>query len=99
MKVQSMGYILLAVQSALVGVVTPELRTVVVDFCQEEHLLYIRFYYDGEVPEELIKLWKAAIAKAHANLGLDCRLDGEVERVDYPQEPPFRGRYAYFRKE
>jgi len=99
MTVKSMGYVLLAVQSALVGMVTPELRAVVVDFCQEEQLLYIRFYYDGQVSEELIKLWKCAISAAHANLRLDCRLDGEVERVDYPQEPPFRGRYAYFRKE
>jgi len=26
-------------------------------------------------------------------------LDGKVERVDYPKTFPFRGRYAYFRKE
>lgn len=90
---------LLAVQSTLLGVVTPELRAVIVDFLQEEQLLYIRFYYDGEISEELIKLWQCAIIETSFGLGIEHKLDGKVERCDYPQIIPFQGRYAYARKE
>jgi hypothetical protein len=95
----SIGYALLTIQHALLGVVTPELRAVVVDFTKEESLLYVRFYYDGEVPEQLIDLWQSAIQEAKEDLGSHCLLDGGVERADYPNTFPFRGRYAYFRKE
>ncbi len=90
---------LLAVQSAMLGVVTPELRSVVVDAPQGEHFLYVRFYYDGEVSQELIDLWQRAILETRMDFGPEYQLDGAVERVDYPQEVPFRGRFAYFRKE
>ncbi|MCX6989858.1 MAG: hypothetical protein NTX49_02150 [Chlamydiae bacterium] len=90
---------LLCVQRALLHAVTPSLRAVVVDAPQDEKLLYIHFYYDGEVSEELIDLWKCAITRAHADFGLDSILDAGVERIYYPQKPPFRGRYAYLRKE
>ena len=36
MEIMSIGYALLAVQSALLGVITPELRAVVVDFCKKK---------------------------------------------------------------
>jgi hypothetical protein len=96
---KSFGYALLAVQHAVLGVVTPELRAVVVDFEKEKPLLYIRFYYDTDVPQNLIELWHASIHEASRNFGTVCLLDSGVERVDYPKEIPFRGRYAYFRKE
>jgi hypothetical protein len=95
----SIGYALLTIQHALLGVVTPELRAVVVDFTKEESLLYVRFYYDGEVPKQLIDLWQSAIQEAKEDLGSHCLLDSGVERADYPNTFPFRGRYAYFRKE
>jgi Bacterial toxin 50 len=99
METFSVGYALLGVQIALLDVVAPELRVVVVDVCKEKQLLYIRFYYDGEVSEKLIDLWQCAITEASAGLGPDCLLDDGVERLDYPQEIPIRGRYAYLRKE
>ncbi len=99
METFSIGYALLATQNALLQAVTPELRAVIVDVCQEKQLLYIRFYYDGEVAENLVDLWQCAITEASAGLGPDCLLDDGVERLDYPQEIPFRGRYAYLRRE
>ena len=89
---------MLAVQKALLGVVTPELRAVVVDYSNQAQNLYIRFYYDGEVPHELIKTWESAATEACADLG-DCALDSAVVRIDFPNEYPFRGRLAYLRKE
>lgn len=96
---KTIGYALVAVQQALLGVVTPELRTVIVDFDKEANWLYIRFYYDGEVPEELLTLWQDTITQSVADFGSDCLLDAAVERVDYPKEYPFRGRNAFRRKE
>jgi hypothetical protein len=93
------GHALLSVQRSLLGVVTPELRSVVVDVDKEKSELYIRFYYDGEVSKELIDLWQGAMAEANKDFGLEYALNGGVERVDYPATYPFRGRYAYRRKE
>ncbi len=99
METFSIEYALLSVQSALLNVVTPELRAVVVDVCKENTLLYIRFYYDGKCSEELIDLWQCSITEASADFGPDTVLDDGVERLDYPKPIPCRGRCAYRRKE
>ncbi len=89
-KEMSIGYALLAVQKALLGVVTPELRSVIVDL--NENVLYIRFFYDRKAATDL---WPSAIS----SVKMDCVVDYQAERVDYPNPLPFRGRYAYLRKE
>jgi hypothetical protein len=99
MDMFSIGYALLSIQRALLGVITPQLRAVVVDVSKEEHLLYIRFYYDGEIGNKVLDLWECAITESSADFGPDCVLDAGVERLDYPQKIPFRGRYAYLRNE
>ncbi len=100
METFSLGYALLSVQGALLGIIAPELRAVVVDIGKEEQLLYLRFYYDGEVDEDVVELWWCAVTEASAHLGPDCDLDAKIERIDAPQTlPPLRGRYAYLRKE
>lgn len=99
LKEQSLGYAMLAAQHALLGVVTPELRAVTVDFNKEKLLLSIYFYYDKEVPKPLIDLWLSTIAEIRADFFPNSLLDNAVERVDYPLVFPFCGRYAYFRKE
>ena len=98
MEVFSIDYALLAIQSALLGVVSPELRAVVVDFSKDESLLYTRFYYDGKVSDNLIDLWECAITEASADLGPDCLLDDGIERLDFPKKIPFKGRYVYLEK-
>jgi hypothetical protein len=90
---------MLAVQNSLLDVVTPELRTVIVDFDKEKSLLYIRFYYDGDPSEKHLTLWESAIYKSKAIFNPNCILDAAIERIDYPNNMPFRGRYAYARKE
>ncbi len=39
-----------------------------------------------------------AIAETGTDFGTNCVLNAAVERVDYPNQYPFRGRYAYVRK-
>lgn len=96
---QQISDALLATQRALLDVVTPELRAVVVDIDNDKKEFYIRFYYDGEVSEELIDLWSSAITEASAGLDPIYDLDNGIERLDFPKKIPFRGRFAYFRKE
>ena len=99
MKGLSISDALLSFQSALLGVVTPELRAIIIDYNSEEDFLYVRFYYNGYVSEDTIELWQCAITEGSAHLGPDCFVDEGVERLDYPQPIPKRGRYAYLRKE
>jgi hypothetical protein len=96
---QQLSDALLAMQKALLRIVTPELRAVVVDLNNKSECFYIRFYYDGPVPDELIDLWECAVTEASAGLDANYSLDDGVERLDYPKQIPFRGGYAYLRKE
>ena len=91
------AYALLAIQRALLGLVTPELRAIIVDV--QEQLLYMRFYYDQVVLQEILESWEYAITRSIADLGSDYLFDAKIERLDFPQEIPFRGRYAFLRKE
>jgi hypothetical protein len=95
----SIGYALLSIQRALLGMVTSALRAVIVDMNSDKKTLYVRFYYDGEVDEKTIDLWKCAIKESSVNFGQDCILNANIERLDYPQKIPCHGRYAYLRKE
>lgn len=91
---------LLSTQKALLKVVTPDLRAVIIDIKKEEKIFYIHFYYHGEISKELINLWSHAITEASTEFGPNCILDGGIERVDYPNKIPIPGtRYAYCRKE
>ncbi len=93
------AYALLGIQRALLGVVMPALRAVIVDIGEKETLLYIRFYYDGEISSEMIEDWECALTESIADFGRGFSFDTRVEKLPYPQEIPFRGRYAYLRKE
>ena len=100
METFSIEYALLAMQRALLDIVTPELRAVVVDVCKEDNSMYIRFYHDSKASEEMIELWQCAITEASADIGDEhLFLDENIEALDYPEPIPLRGRYAYLRKE
>jgi hypothetical protein len=95
----TVAYALLAMQRTLLGAVTPELRAVVVDIDKEPLGLYVRFYCDGPISESLHHYWESVQKEAHLFFGFPCALDAQIERMDYPNPIPFRGRYAYFRWE
>lgn len=95
----AIAYALIAVERALLGIVTPELRSVIVDVTEEDYIFYFAMYYHGKVAKDILALWEFAITKASADLGSEYVLNATINRLDYPGEPPFRGRYAYLRKE
>lgn len=95
----AIAYALIAVLQALLGVVTPELTSVIVDVVEEDHIFYLAMYYHGEVSKDILALWEFAITKASADMGSKYILDATINKLDYPRKPPFRGRYAYLRKE
>lgn len=90
---------LLAVQSALLGVVTPQLRGVSIDIDEENEVFHITFFYDGEVSEDILELWSCASTEASCHIPLGYQTDEKYMRLDFPQELPVQGRYAYLRKE
>jgi hypothetical protein len=68
---------LLHTESALLGAVTNELRAVTVDVYpfNDQNVLFLRFYHDGEISEEIRDLWECCITEASTALGPDALLD------------------------
>ncbi len=89
---------LLNTQRALVGVITPNLRAVIIKIDHKEELFYSYYYYEGELSEELLDLWQCATAEATADFwGMT---EEHFVRLDYPKEIPLGdGNFAYLRKE
>ena len=92
----------LAILSALLGNVTPELRAVIVDTQVEKKNVCIIFYHDGELKEEIRNLWEGVIQEVrHTLKDFNPTVEGKIERVDYTGERfrGNRGTYVYHRKE
>ena len=86
-----MAYALLALQRALLGVITPNLRAVITDIRQEERLLYIRFYYDRDISRDTLESWEYALTKSIADVGADYLTDARIERLLIPKLYRFVG--------
>lgn len=86
-------YALLSVQSSLINAVTPQLRAVTVDI---DDRLILRFFYDGEVTEELADV--ASLVGTEVNHP-DYLNSEHILRLDFPQEVPIQGKLAFLRKE
>ena len=92
---------LLYTESALLGAVTNELRAVTVDVYpfNDQNVLFLRFYHDGEISEEIRDLWECCITEASTALGPDALLDRTIEQLDYPMPLPTDTCYAFLRQE
>lgn len=97
------AYAQLSVQRALLGVVTPELRAVVVRYNDETRQLYLRLYHESSASPESIDDWELAVSKTLADFGPGYLFDARIQQLDRPQEIPFaldlKDRYAYCRTE
>ena len=91
--------LLLHMQQALLGKVTPDLRAVAGDIDPVKKTGVCQFYYDQEISEESVKLATAATEEVRKGLP-DYRIEIRLVRSEFPEKISIgNGRYAYFRKE
>ena len=86
-------------QADLIGEVKHNLRAVQVDFNKEKKEVHAWFYFDGEISDADRDLASYLFGQATNDCDSDFRGSDHVERLDYPQEIPLRGYYAYLRDE
>lgn len=88
-----------ALQEALLNAVTPQLRAVCLDLNEKTHYSSISFFYDGTLTDKLLDLSSIAIAET-ALPSLDYYpVDDKIIRLDFPEEIPVKGRFAFLRNE
>lgn len=93
----SLIYARLSLQRALLGAVTPTLRAVYVDVDESAKKLFVSFFYDGEITDELFDIVSTAMAEV--DVPGYYELDEHIERSDFPEKIPDRGNLIYLRKE
>ena len=94
--------VLLSVQRALVGDVTPQMRYVAVEVSSER--IHIIVWHDGAVPSGVTADFDAsAVTQVVADFPHpdqhDPHVSFEFVRCDSPQRPEFRGTLVYGRSE
>jgi hypothetical protein len=92
-----LAYAKLSLQRALLGAVTPTLRAVSVDVDEKAKKLFISFFYDGEITDDIFDIASTAIAEV--DVPGYYELDECFERLDFPEKIPVRGQLVYLRKE
>jgi hypothetical protein len=94
------AYLLLSLQRALLGTITPNLRAVTVDFVEINSYLNICFFYHGEVSEEVAEDINCALTEIDLDPPIIFnRNEDFIIRLDYPQKIPVQGRIVYLRNE
>jgi hypothetical protein len=95
------AYLILLVQKALLGAITPSLRAVTANLENEKFSVRVCFIYDGLITDELADLVKSAVNKIKADLPLDYHegFSFELVRVDFPAPFPLERRLVYKRYE
>jgi hypothetical protein len=91
--------LILDMQEALLGKVTPALRLVTVGVNSDQKELEFRFIYDGNISEEEFELANSAIREASISFP-SYQINTQIERIDSPQDFSANGkRAAYLRRE
>lgn len=88
--------LLLSIQRALLGTVTPNLRMVTGEGDNRETRLI--FYYDGETSEEINELAEVAATEIISSFS-NTTLDFKILRLDAPQKMKSLSEIAYLRCE
>lgn len=98
-KAPLMAFFLLGVQQALLGRVTPNLRSVTVDVNNSSKILSIFLFYHGEISHTSNELAQSIVQTLKSIFPV-FEINKSILRVDYPEKIPKLGkRYAYARKE
>lgn len=90
-------YFFRIVLEALAGKIKPHLRAVKGGVDEFRKIFYLLFFFDGEL-SDADRQTAIEISKC-TNKWPEFTCKTEIERLDYPQTPPFFGRFIYFRQE
>lgn len=93
------AYAQLSLQKALLGKIIPELRTVITEVKEGSHHVFIRFFYDTPLIEDILLEWEEALSEVMADFGEGFTFDMALVLLPYPSPIPFQGRYVYIKKE
>ncbi|MBX9744817.1 MAG: hypothetical protein K2X08_06360 [Chlamydiales bacterium] len=97
----TLSYLMLSAGRALLGHVAPSLRAFMIDFDEQERIIYSRFIYDEEVNDFLFDL--CTCTAAEIDLGLEykeiCWYKEIIIHLSYPEKIPFKGHLVYLRYE
>lgn len=87
--------VLLSLQRALIGAVTPHLRAVNVSW--DMHHIDIYFFYDGEISEDDQEESECAVTEVLANFP-DDSMEAHHIRCDFPNKIPDLGERVVFQR-
>ncbi|HZN96007.1 MAG TPA: hypothetical protein VFB81_25000 [Myxococcales bacterium] len=97
-KIDTRRYeVLLAIQQALLGEVSPNLRAVTVSYTETS--LHFEAYFDGEVHDEEREAMSLVETELMAEFPSTHSLSHQVIRLDTPALIPKDRTWVYFRKE
>jgi hypothetical protein len=89
--------VLLSLQRALLGEVTPRLRAVTVKYAESS--VHFEAYFDGEVSDEDRESMSLVETEVMADFPSDHLITHEVIRLDAPALIPKDRTWVYYRKE
>lgn len=92
-------YGLISAQSALLGIVTSNLRAVTIKVDNDNKFVKVCFFYEGDISDEEFDNFSCAITEIISDFPPNYQLEEHVERLDMPQKIPIDGRLVYLRKE
>lgn len=87
----------MALQRALLGQVSPQLRGVSVD--QDDQQIHLNFFFNGPVSEEDRVAASEVESELLADLPPDKRVETEIVRLDAPKRLPDSGLWVFRRRE
>jgi hypothetical protein len=92
------SYAILSLQKALLGKVIPELRAVITEVKEGSNHVFVRFFYDTPLIQEILLEWEEALSEVMADFGEGYTFDMALAFLPHPNPIPFQGRYVYLRK-
>jgi hypothetical protein len=92
------AYAELSLLKALLGKVIPELRAVITEVKKDSNHVFVRFFYDTPLIQEILLEWEDVLSDVMADFGEGYTFDMALILLPYPHPIPFQGGYVYLKK-
>ena len=92
------AYAVLSLQKALLGRVITELRAVITEVLEGSNHVFVRFFYETPLTQDILLEWEEALSEVMADFGEGFTFDMALVLLPYPQPIPFHGCYVYLKK-